>query len=136
MVRSFSLCVVRVPHPAQYDILDNHHGNRKKKTKKKTVPWLYSSRSDWHALHRRGQPTPTPIYIKSFTASVPTEAKYFTYILPGVGWAARYAGGRCTHAVYARSLRIIDPGIPTLPGRSRPGFRQSGRQACAKGEVP
>ena len=49
----------------------------KNKTKKKTVPWLSSSRSDWHVLQRRCQPTPTPICIKRFTASVPTEANYF-----------------------------------------------------------
>ena len=78
VMRSFSLCGVRVLHPAQYHLLDNHHGDRPKK--KKTVPWLSSSRSDWHVLQRRCQPTPTPIYIKCSTASVPTEANYYMYI--------------------------------------------------------
>ena len=49
--------------------------------KKKAVPWLSfsSSRSDWHVLQRRCQPTPTPIYITCLTASVPTEANYYIH---------------------------------------------------------
>ena len=37
----------------------------KNKTKN-TVRWLSSSRSDWHVLQRRCQPTPTPIYIYQY----------------------------------------------------------------------
>ena len=66
---------------------DNHHGDRKKQ---KTVPWLSSPRSGLHVLQLRCQPTPTPIYIECFTASVPTEANYYIHILmwgAGVGLA-------------------------------------------------
>ena len=35
---------------------------------------MSSSRGDWHVLQRRCQPTPAPIYISLFTASVPTVA--------------------------------------------------------------
>ena len=81
VMRSFPLCGVRVLHSAQYDLTRyNHHGDRKKKTKTKTVPWLSSSRSDWHVLQHRCQPTPTPAYMKYFTASVPTEANHYIYI--------------------------------------------------------
>ena len=45
-MRSFPSCGVRVLHPAQYDVLDSHHGDRQKI--KKNVPWLSSLRSDWH----------------------------------------------------------------------------------------
>ena len=61
VMRSFPLCGVRVLHPAHYDIqyLDNHYGDRKKRNKK-TVPWLSSSRSDWHVLQRPCQPNANP----------------------------------------------------------------------------
>ena len=49
--------------------------------KKKKTPLLSSSRSDWHVFQRRCQPTPTSIYIKCYTASVPTEANHlYIYI--------------------------------------------------------
>ena len=51
------LCGVRVLHPARYDA-------------KKKALWLSSSRSDWHAVQRRCQPTPTPIYIYTMFYSV------------------------------------------------------------------
>ena len=90
VMRSFPLCGVRVLHPAQYDLLDNVHGDRQKKN----VPWFSSSRSDWHVLQRRCQPAnpPTPIYIQCFTVSVPTEANYDMHIyFPS--WRGRGGGG-------------------------------------------
>ena len=58
--------------------IDNHHyGRHEKKT---TVPWFSSSRTDWHILQRSCQPTPTPIHILYFTASVPTEANCYICI--------------------------------------------------------
>ena len=53
------------------------------KKKNGTLAVYRSSRSDWHVLQRRCQPTPTPIYIKRFTASVPTEANYYMYFIGG-----------------------------------------------------
>ena len=45
-----------------------------------TILWLSSSHSDWHALQRRLQPTPTTVQINRFTASVPTEPNQYIYI--------------------------------------------------------
>ena len=63
VMRSFHLRRVRVLHPAQYDLLDNHHGDRQKR-KKKTVPWLSGSN-----------------IFACFTASLPTNANPNTHIM-------------------------------------------------------
>ena len=96
-MRSFPFCGVRVLHPV---LLDNHPGDRQK-TNKQKIPWLSISRSDWHVLQRRCQPTPTPIYIWCFSASVPTEANYYIYT---------YSGGQAwggTHVLLALVIRPI-----------------------------
>ena len=41
--------------------------------------------------------------------------------------ATEAGGGGCTHVMHGRSRMIIDPRIPTLPGRSTSGFHQPGR---------
>ena len=48
VMRSFPLCGVTVLPPGQYDLLDNHPGNRQEKKKK--LPWLSRLRSDWHVF--------------------------------------------------------------------------------------
>ena len=67
VIRSFPLCVVKVsPLLAQMIGLERQRWRPPKKEKKQMVPWLSitSSRSKWHVLHARCQPTPTqPIYI-------------------------------------------------------------------------
>ena len=45
-----------------------------KKMKRKRVPWLPSSRSEWHVSQRRWQPTPTnPIYTSMMMSKVLCE---------------------------------------------------------------
>ena len=61
-MRSSPLCGVSVLHPAQYDLLDNNHGDRQK-TKHKGYPGCLAHEVICHVLRRLCQPTPTPIYI-------------------------------------------------------------------------
>ena len=77
-MRSSPLCGVSVLHPAQYDLLDNNHGDRQK-TKHKGYPGCLAHEVICHVLRRLCQPTPTPIYIYYFTTPVPTEASYYMY---------------------------------------------------------
>ena len=91
---SFPLCGVMVLHPARNSITIMVTA---KKKRKQMVPWLSSSRSDWHVLQRRRQSTP-----------IPDE------------------GGGRTPVVHGCSRMTIDPRIP-MPGRSTPDFHQPGR---------
>ena len=87
-MRSLPLCGVRVLHPAQYDLLYNHPTVlvTAKKKKKKKVPWLSSSRSDWHVFSVvANQRQPQYIHNCFTAASVPTEANYYMYIFNGGG---------------------------------------------------
>ena len=66
VIRSIPLCGVKAFYLAQMIQLDKQPWATAKKKKKKTVPWLSSSRSERHVLQCRCQPTPTqPIQNRS-----------------------------------------------------------------------
>ena len=126
-MRSFPLGGVRVLHPAQYDLLDNHHGDRPPPQKKERYPGCLA-----HAVidmfYSAVANQRHPIHILCFTASVPIEVNYFMYIL---------TGGGCTRFTHSRSRMTIDPRIPTMPGRSMSSFHHPGPDiACTKREAP
>ena len=94
--------------------------------KKKTVPpWLSSSQCHWHALQRRCQPTPAPIYISCFTASVLAEANHYIYIyiyIRGGGQIIKmfpWQGMFCYFPSQQYERSLCCPFPLTVDGRSR-----------------
>ena len=72
--------------------LENHHGDRQKK---KTVPWLSSSRSDWHvysAVANQRQPQYTYNVLQRRCQPRPT-IKYVYFRGGGGGW------GKCNQSI-------------------------------------
>ena len=78
VMRSFPLCGVSVLQTAHYDLLDNHHGDRQKKNKKRhpgclahAVTGMFYSvvanqcqpQYTYNVLQRRCQPRPTIVYV-------------------------------------------------------------------------
>ena len=76
VMRSFPLSGAMVLHPAHYDLIDNHHGDRQKKTKKRYPGCLANAMNGlfygvvanqrqpqytYNVIQRRCQPRPTTI---------------------------------------------------------------------------